>query len=1014
MEHPLKLTFKSLRLNRAGLMRTVILLLAVFCGGFRVVAQTTENVELLSVNSAGTHAGNGASSFPESSSDGRFVVFTSDASDLVPNDTNGALTDIFVRDLQQHTTTLVSVNTAGTASGNGASSGASITPDGRFVVFMSEASDLVANDTNGTRDVFVRDLTAQTTTLVSLKGAGTGSGGGASSNGRITPDGRYVVFTSSAEDLVAADTNQRDDVFRRDLLTSTTVLVSINTAGTNGGNGNSSATAITPDGRYVLFASAATDLTANDTNGSTPDFFRRDLQTNTTALASVNSAGTGSGNGPAVNGVMSDDGQVVAFESSSTNLVPAEGSTGFTFTSIYAHDFAANTTTLISERQIFRGGTPSIPPATSPRISSDGRHVFYVRTENFIGGLDTAGSRDRVFRRDRQTSELLELPFVATGVCDSGFNCRSIISKMTTSHDGRYVAYMQREQPHSNNTPPVSTAIVIRDMVGGGIEIVSGLIAFANSLNDFTLTPGNIVNGGKLAFSSGVSHSSKDTNASEDVYFFTPTPPPRLFFNLPTYFSPENQTAHLHLNTINVRRRGYLIDSTVTVQFTTSDGTATAGSDYINQTGTLTFAPGEAAKDIFIPVINDDIVEPDETVNLTLSNPTGNAILGSPSSATFTIQNDDQYRIQFSAANYNASEAAGSIPVTVTFQGGNPSGPISVDYSTSDGTARERSDYITARGTLTFAPGETSKTIRVFVVDDNFVEGDETINLSLTNATGTNAGLGSPLTAELKILDNDSSPPTTNPVDDAQFFVRQHYLDFLNREPDTAGFNFWTNQITQCGTNAQCREVKHINVSAAFFLSIEFQRTGVLAYLSNKAAFGPSASGSPAPVLYGQFIRDVQQLQQNLVFGQPGFDAQLEANKQEYFANLVARPSFAIGLATPPAQFVDALFTNAGITPSTSERNAAIDEFGPATNITDQAARSRALRRVAENTSFAQAEFRSAFVTMEYFGYLRRDPDAGGFNFWLSKLNQFSGDFIRAEMVKAFISSDEYRQRFGP
>src|SRR6185436_7694797 len=121
--------------------------------------------------------------------------------------------------------------------------------------------------------------------------------------------------------------------------------------------------------------------------------------------------------------------------------------------------------------------------------------------------------------------------------------------------------------------------------------------------------------------------------------------------------------------------------------------------------------------------------------------------------------------------------------------------------------------------------------------------------------------------------------PTANPVDTASFFVRQHYLDFLNREPDVAGLNFWTNNITSCGANAPCIEVARINTSAAFFLSQEFQRTGLLSYLTNRAAFGTSASGSPAAVLYGQFEKETQQLQKDLTFGTPLFDATLEANK---------------------------------------------------------------------------------------------------------------------------------------
>ncbi|MDT5294954.1 MAG: hypothetical protein QOJ76_1834, partial [Acidobacteriota bacterium] len=374
-------------------------------------------------------------------------------------------------------------------------------------------------------------------------------------------------------------------------------------------------------------------------------------------------------------------------------------------------------------------------------------------------------------------------------------------------------------------------------------------------------------------------------------------------------------------------------------------------------------------------------------------------------------------------------EGSGHIDITVT-RSGDASGTATISYNTFDestaGHASQKSDYEIALGSLTFAPGETSKTFRILIVDDKdflpFIvnqgdEGDETVSLALSNPTGAGVGLGSPNTADLTITDNDSTPPTTNPVDDAQFFVRQNYLDFLNREPDTAGFNFWVNQITSCGSDAACIEQRRINVSAAFFLSIEFQRTGMLAYLTHKAAFGNSTlTGAPVPVLYGEFERDTQALQRNFVFGAPGADAQLEANKVDYFNNFVATPDFVSKYPTTltPAQYVDALYANAGITPSTAERNAAIAEFGAATNTTDQAARARALRRVAETPSFSTAEFNRSFVLMEYFGYLRRDADAAGYNFWLNKLNAFSGDFIKAEMVKAFISSSEYRQRFGP
>lgn len=374
--------------------------------------------------------------------------------------------------------------------------------------------------------------------------------------------------------------------------------------------------------------------------------------------------------------------------------------------------------------------------------------------------------------------------------------------------------------------------------------------------------------------------------------------------------------------------------------------------------------------------------------------------------------------IQFATDDFVISEGSGHIDITVT-RAGDASGTATVNFNTYDqsqpGHASQKSDYEIALGKVTFAAGETSKTVRILIVNDVFVEDNETIDLALSNPTGTLVGMGSPNVATLTILDNDAIAPTTNPIDDANFFVRQHYLDFLNREPDTAGFTFWVNQITSCGADAACIDLKRANVSAAFFLSIEFQKTGVLAYLTNMAAFGNMPSSPGVPVFYGTFERDVQSLQKDFVFGQAGADAQLEANTLAYFSGFVARPEFVFKYPTTqtPAVFVDALFTNAAIVPSAAQRQAAIDEFAGAGDTTDQAARARALRRVAENTAFSQAQFNRAFVLMEYFGYLRRDPDSSGYNFWLNKLNAAGGNFINSDMVKGFLVSSEYRQRFG-
>ena len=396
--------------------------------------------------------------------------------------------------------------------------------------------------------------------------------------------------------------------------------------------------------------------------------------------------------------------------------------------------------------------------------------------------------------------------------------------------------------------------------------------------------------------------------------------------------------------------------------------------------------------------------------------------------------------LQFSASSYGAGESAGSIAITVN-RTLDISGAVTVDYATADtagvapcstanGNASSRCDFTSALGTLRFMPGESAKTFLVLISQDNYVEGPETLSLTLSNPTG-GAVLVAPSSATLTITD-DATEPAANPIDDAEVFVRQHYHDFLNREPDANGLAFWANQITECQQpGATCNtDVRRINVSAAFFLSIEFQETGYLVERLYKSAYGDAVGTStfggthqlPVPVIrFNEFLPDTQQIGKDVVVGQLGWEQVLENNKVAFAQNFVSRSRFTTAYPTTmtPAQFVDALFLNAGVTVSASERTAVIDEFGGAGNTTDTAARGRALRRVAENTILAQQEINKAFVLMQYFGYLRRNPndtpdsDYTGYDFWLTKLNQFNGNFVNAEMVKSFIISSEYRQRFG-
>ena len=257
-------------------------------------------------------------------------------------------------------------------------------------------------------------------------------------------------------------------------------------------------------------------------------------------------------------------------------------------------------------------------------------------------------------------------------------------------------------------------------------------------------------------------------------------------------------------------------------------------------------------------------------------------------------------------------------------------------------------------------------------------------------------------------------PANSNPIDDTTFFVRQHYNDFLGRQPDASGLQFWVNEIEQCGGAMQCREVKRINVSNAFFLSIEFQETGFYAIRVQRAAFNRRSDTSSSRMTFSELTVAQQQIGAGVIVGQPGYQQVLDSNKNAYAAQVVASSQFAARFPQATANtFVDALYASAGLTPTTAERAAAINAYNNPGSIGAANSRAAALRVVADSNAVRSAELRTAYVLMEYVGYLRRNPDDSGYSFWLTKLNQFNGDAIAAEMVKAFISSDEYRRRFG-
>jgi cytochrome c peroxidase len=255
----------------------------------------------------------------------------------------------------------------------------------------------------------------------------------------------------------------------------------------------------------------------------------------------------------------------------------------------------------------------------------------------------------------------------------------------------------------------------------------------------------------------------------------------------------------------------------------------------------------------------------------------------------------------------------------------------------------------------------------------------------------------------------ETTPKPVNQIDLTQFFVTQQYRDFLSREPDPSGQSFWESNIGECGGDPTCVEVKRINVSAAFFLSIEFQETGFYLLRAQRAAFG-RRSADTTRLSFASFLPDARTLGEGVVVGQGDWRGRLELNKQAYAERVVAGSDFnaRFPISQTAAEYVSALYASAGVQPSQGETDEAVLAFGSG----GTTGRAAALKKVSESNSLTRAEFNPSFVLMEYFGYLRRDPDESGYQFWLGKLNQFGGNFVEAEMVKAFLASDEYRARF--
>ncbi len=397
-----------------------------------VTVQTGTVVHLIKMASVSTSGvqGNSYSVNVAISADGRYVAYRSSATNLVPGDTNNA-TDIFVYDWQTGVTERVSVGSSG-AQANNYSWTPSLSEDGRYVAFSSHASNLVAGDTNGKQDIFVRDRQTGITEIISVSSSGV-SGNNASIFPSISSDGRYVVFVSSATNLVPGDTNGYYDVFVRDRQTGITERVSISGSGVQGNNHSNNAyvpPSISGDGRYVAFFSSASNLVPDDTNGYS-DVFVRDRQTGTTEIASLSGSGI-QGNNQSTYASISDDGRYVAFESYATNLHSPDTNS---WTDIFVRDRQTGVTELISRST---SGVQGNTASYYPTISKDGHHVIFSSLSTNLVPGDTNNTVD-MFVRDRQAGTTRRLSLSKNGAQANDTSYSDFSAAI--SRDGRRAAF---------------------------------------------------------------------------------------------------------------------------------------------------------------------------------------------------------------------------------------------------------------------------------------------------------------------------------------------------------------------------------------------------------------------------------------------------------------------------------------------------------------------------------------------------------------------------------------------
>jgi VCBS repeat-containing protein len=742
---------------------------------------TAGSIRQVSINSAGQRGDQqSALNVPALiSKNGRYVVFESDASNLIdlnndnvadPDLNNAA--DIFVRDLETNRTILVSVDGTNSTPGNQGSSKATISDDGRFVAFLSNATNLVASGTtNGGMQVFVRDLQTNTTQQVSVDSDEVQAFDyERASQAAIAGNGQFVVFTSYAK-LSPIDTNGDRDVYLRDLAAGTTSLVSVNQANTGGGNGASGdqdfmLPGISADGRYIVFSSTASNLVSGDTNGQR-DVFLRDHQTNTTTLLSRNQAGTNSGNGESNFAVINAAGNVIAFTSAAADLV-ATDTNGWPDVFMYRAGnqppIAVNDSISGDEDTVLTGnvlandndpdnhtplaatlvtapstGSLSLNPNGSfsytPDADANGTETFTYFAQDALGAKSNTAT---VLLTVNPVNDAPSFVIGANQSAIAGSGSRTVINWATGFNPGA-----------ANES---SQTIAAYEVVSNSNPAIFAVNPSVNTAGTLTYTPANTIASTETAVI-GVSVRDNGGTANGGIdqspiqsFTITVTPtPPQPTLSVTGVSQPEGNSGNTaYTFTVSLSTAS---TQTISVNYATSDGTArVTEGDYLAASGILRFLPGETSKAISVTVLGDTQFEFNETFNVTLSNPV-NALIGTATAIGTIVNDDTQPTIGVSSTSRSEGNTGNSnMLFTVTLSNASDQ-TVSVSFATNDGTATlADGDYLATAGTVRFLPGETQKTIPVSIVGDRKIEPNETLTLALQNPVngilGTNSAIG--------------------------------------------------------------------------------------------------------------------------------------------------------------------------------------------------------------------------------------------------------------------------------